>query len=68
MLECWEKGSAEPPHSHSGDDMTVVVEGKMSIQYFLDDGTNDGKPVVLKKGDTGATSLFFYAWYHHLSQ
>ena len=25
MLEQWEAGSAEPPHSHPGDDMTVVV-------------------------------------------
>ena len=26
MLERWEAGSEEPPHSHPGDDMTVVVE------------------------------------------
>jgi len=32
MLERWEAGSEEPPHSHPGDDMTIVVEGKMSIQ------------------------------------
>ena len=34
MLERWEAGSEEPPHSHPGDDMTVVVEGKMSIQFL----------------------------------
>ena len=25
MLEAWEAGTSEPPHSHPGDDMTVVV-------------------------------------------
>jgi len=33
MLEQWVAGSEEPPHSHPGDDMTVVIEGKMSIQF-----------------------------------
>ena len=31
MLERWVAGSEEPPHSHPGDDMTIVVEGRMSI-------------------------------------
>ena len=56
MLERWEAGSAEPPHSHPGDDMTVVVEGKMSIQFYTksDDGlVADGNEVILNKGDTG---------------
>ena len=56
MLERWEAGSAEPPHSHPGDDMTVVVEGKMAIQFFTQtDGklVADGEPVILNKGDTG---------------
>ena len=56
MLEQWEAGSAEPPHSHPGDDMTVVVEGKMAIQFFTrtDGGLiPDGAPVVLHQGDTG---------------
>lgn len=56
MLECWDAGSAEPPHSHPGDDMTVVVEGKMSIQFYTssDDGLiADGNEIVLNKGDTG---------------
>ena len=34
MLEQWEAGSSEPPHSHPGDDMTVVVEGRMEVQFF----------------------------------
>lgn len=56
MLERWEAGSAEPPHSHPGDDMTVVVEGRMSIQFYLkaDNGLiADGEALVLNKGDTG---------------
>lgn len=56
MLERWEAGSAEPPHSHPGDDMTVVVEGKMSIQFYTRVDGNlaaDGDVVVLNKGDTG---------------
>ena len=56
MLERWEAGTAEPPHSHPGDDMTVVVEGKMSIQFFTRSAgalVADGKPVILNKGDTG---------------
>jgi quercetin dioxygenase-like cupin family protein len=56
MLEQWEAGSAEPPHSHPGDDMTVVVEGKLAIQFFEKrDGAlvADGEPIVLNRGDTG---------------
>jgi len=56
MLERWQAGSEEPPHSHPGDDMTVVVEGKMSIQFFTksaDALVADGEPVILNKGDTG---------------
>lgn len=56
MLERWEAGSAEPPHSHPGDDMTVVVEGKMSIQFYnktADGLVPDGDNIILSKGDTG---------------
>ena len=56
MLEQWEAGSAEPPHSLSGDDMTVVVEGKMVIQFFTrgDGGlVPDGDVVELNAGETG---------------
>ncbi len=56
MLERWQAGSAEPPHSHPGDDMTVVVEGQMAIQFYkrTNDGLQaDGKPVILNQGDTG---------------
>lgn len=56
MLERWEAGSAEPAHSHPGDDMTVVVEGKMAIQFFTQ-GTDglvpDGEKVILNAGETG---------------
>ena len=56
MLERWQAGSEEPPHSHPGDDMTVVVEGKMSIQFYTkspDGLVPDGQEIVLDKGDTG---------------
>jgi quercetin dioxygenase-like cupin family protein len=56
MLERWEAGSAEPPHSHPGDDMTIVVEGRMAVQFYArsgDDLVPEGEPVILDKGDTG---------------
>ncbi len=56
MLEQWQAGSAEPPHSHPGDDMTIVVEGRMSIQFYThSDGglVPDGAAVILEQGDTG---------------
>ncbi len=56
MLEQWEAGSEEPPHSHPGDDMTVVIEGRMSIQFFTR-GNNglvpDGDRIFLSQGETG---------------
>lgn len=59
MLEHWEAGSEEPPHSHPGDDMTVVVEGKMAIQFYLREGEHlvpDGEVLVLRQGETGYVS------------
>ncbi len=56
MMEKWDAGSSEPAHSHPGDDMTVVIEGKMSVQFFKKDGeklVEDGKPLILNKGDAG---------------
>ena len=56
MLERWEAGSSESPHSHPGDDMTVVVEGRMVIQFFTQSENGlikDGDEVVLNKGDSG---------------
>ena len=56
MLERWLAGTEEPPHSHPGDDMTVVVEGRMSIQFYTksaDGLVADGEPVFLNKGDAG---------------
>ena len=56
MLERWQAGTEEPVHSHPGDDMTIVVEGKMSIQFYIksaDGLVADGEPVFLNKGDTG---------------
>ncbi len=56
MLEQWVAGSEEPPHSHPGDDMTVVVEGRMSIQFYTKSSGGlvaDGQLIYLDKGDTG---------------
>lgn len=56
MLERWEAGSEEPPHSHPGDDMTVVIEGRMSIQFFIkgvDGLVPDGDRIFLSAGQTG---------------
>ncbi|MEN8204453.1 MAG: cupin domain-containing protein [Pseudomonadota bacterium] len=56
MLEQWEAGSEEPPHSHPGDDMTVVVEGRMAIRFYTrtaDGLVPEGEVVILNKGDTG---------------
>jgi mannose-6-phosphate isomerase-like protein (cupin superfamily) len=56
MLEQWDAGSEEPLHSHPGDDMTVVVEGRMSIQFYLKGAAGlvpDGDRVFLNKGDCG---------------
>ena len=56
MLEQWEAGSSEPPHAHPGDDMTVVVEGSMAVQFFTEGPEGlvpDGAPRILRKGDVG---------------
>jgi quercetin dioxygenase-like cupin family protein len=56
MLERWDAGTGEPPHFHPGDDMTVVVEGQMIVQFYRRDGESlvaDGAPVQLNKGDVG---------------
>lgn len=56
MLEQWRAGTEEPPHSHPGDDMTLVVEGKMSIQYYTQSEAGlvpEGDRIVLNKGEVG---------------
>jgi quercetin dioxygenase-like cupin family protein len=56
MLECWQAGTEEPPHSHPGDDMTVVVEGRMSVQFYRKEARSlvaDGERILLDKGDVG---------------
>ena len=70
MMEKWEKGSEEPIHSHPGDDMTIVVEGKMSLQFFTKDAggelVKDGDRVYLNQGDVGyvASNRIHDAKYH----
>ncbi|MGD0852509.1 MAG: cupin domain-containing protein [Acidimicrobiales bacterium] len=56
MLEHWDAGTGEPPHFHPGDDMTIVVEGKMIVRFYLRVGESlvaDGEPVTLNRGDVG---------------
>jgi quercetin dioxygenase-like cupin family protein len=56
MLERWQAGTAEPPHFHPGDDMTVVVEGRISVQFYRREGNTlvpDGDRNVLNRGDVG---------------
>ncbi len=59
MLERWVAGSYEVPHTHPGNDMTVVVEGQMQVQFYQElDGkiVADGSPVLLNTGDAGYVS------------
>jgi quercetin dioxygenase-like cupin family protein len=56
MLERWRAGTEEPPHFHPGDDMTVVVEGRMSVQFYRKEARSlvrDGERIFLAKGDVG---------------
>jgi quercetin dioxygenase-like cupin family protein len=56
MLERWQAGSKEPPHSHPGDDMTVVIEGKMIIQFYSKTAEGlvaDGQQIQLVSGQVG---------------
>ena len=56
MLERWRAGTEEPPHFHPGDDMTVIVEGRISVQFYRKEGgtlTRDGERIFLGKGDVG---------------
>jgi quercetin dioxygenase-like cupin family protein len=56
MLERWRPGTEEPPHSHPGDDMTVVVEGRMSVQFYRQEAHRlvpDGEKIFLSEGDVG---------------
>ncbi len=56
MLEHWDAGTEEPPHFHPGDDMTIVVEGKMLVQFYRKVGESlvaDGGVVELNRGDVG---------------
>jgi mannose-6-phosphate isomerase-like protein (cupin superfamily) len=56
MLERWQAESEEPPHFHPGDDMTVVVEGRMSVQFYRMEARSlvrDGERIFLDEGDVG---------------
>ena len=56
MLEGWRAGTEEPPHYHPGDDMTVVVEGRMSVQFYQREARTlvpDGARIFLDAGEVG---------------
>jgi len=56
MLEKWDAGTEEPPHSHPGDDMTVVIQGRMSTQVYRRESGSlvaDGERIFLNQGDVG---------------
>lgn len=56
MLEGWQAGMDEAAHSHPGDDMTIVVEGCMHVQFYTRSEMQlvaDGEVLVLNKGDVG---------------
>ena len=49
-------GTSEPPRSHPGDDVAVVVKGRMEVQFFTRSGdalVPDGAPVAVARGDAG---------------
>ena len=56
LMEQWAAGMSEPPHAHPGDDMTVVVEGRMAVQYYIQ-GPNglepEGERFILNQGEIG---------------
>jgi len=59
MLERWDAGTEELPHTHPGDDMTIVVEGKMSTQFYRRERetlVSEGELIILNRGDVGYTS------------
>jgi hypothetical protein len=56
MLERWQAGTEEPPHFHRGDDMTVDVEGRMSVQFHRREARTlvpDGERIFLNSGGVG---------------
>mmetsp|Transcript_29511 Transcript_29511/g.58802 ORF Transcript_29511/g.58802 Transcript_29511/m.58802 type:complete len:168 (+) Transcript_29511:881-1384(+) len=58
FLEKWLPGDYEPPHSHPGDDATIVIEGTMEIQFYTKSPSSgelskDGEVVTLSAGQTG---------------
>lgn len=55
MLETWEKGSHEVVHYHPDDDMTVMVEGDMAVQFYVmreDSLVKEGDEQCYSQGQT----------------
>ncbi|MFT5759378.1 MAG: quercetin dioxygenase-like cupin family protein [Alteromonadaceae bacterium] len=56
LLETWEAGTVEDPHHHPHDDMTVMIEGKMHIVFYIRENSvlvKDGEELTLNQGETG---------------
>ena len=56
LMEIWDKGTEEEPHWHPGDDMTIVLEGKISVQFYEKQNeqlVKDGNPITISQGQTG---------------
>ncbi|KXF82332.1 cupin domain-containing protein [Enterovibrio coralii] len=55
MLEGWDAGTSEPPHCHPGDDMTVMSQGEMHVQFYVVENNKlvkDGPVEIYKQGET----------------
>jgi len=56
VLASWEPESVEPEHFHPGDNLTVMIEGVMEMQFFVkaEDGTltPEGDAVTLRVGES----------------
>ncbi|GLS92016.1 hypothetical protein GCM10007916_30860 [Psychromonas marina] len=55
LMEIWKGGATEPAHHHPGDDLTVIVEGQMTVQFYSkgEHGlVKDGEQRVFNKGDS----------------
>ena len=57
LLEQWDAGSFEDAHHHPHDDMSVMVEGEMVVQFYTKNENGelikDGEEVTFSKGTTG---------------
>lgn len=58
MLEVWDAGTVESPHHHSHDDMSVIIEGRIEVQFY--DRHRDGSLVTKGYAQVFATGETAY--------